>query len=1535
MLTVASLLLLSSSLCAAEQPGPLVCDYKYAWPRAEQVSLDGPWQLAWTDPPEGIALPESDKLEWIDVTVPCGVHWALYRAGKAPHPYVGRNIQSMRWIEDKTWWFRRRFVAPASLAGRHVRLIGDGVDYYAHYWLNGRYLGRSEGAFGTVKIGLENLRIGAENELLVRVDCGGYKLGREGGAPRASLIKSELWSGWDQGATDMNTVGIWQSVRLVPNGWPTLERPFARTLELSDEKAHVRVTTEVCTIRQDEAPCEVRVTVRGQQFDSPPVRGSVRVAPGSPMALADVDLEISQPRLWWPNGLGEQPMYEAEIELVRDDRVIDRLSVPFGIRTVERRPGGARRTSYAAREWVFYVNGRPMFVKGTNWMPIDALANVDRERYEWLLSAARDAGIQMIRVWGGGNLETDDFYELCDRYGIMIWQDFPLNVAWRAGKIDRDLWRTMVMWQMFRLRNHPSLVFWCGGNEFPPDDPANRDLVATIARYARILDGTRPFMGASPDEGDIHGYRQWDASWAWRSELMRGPFISEWGSHGMPSAATYRKVVREEEADAVIGPVLLKMDKKLLEKEFPEIAHHWIEFNPARLPQMLARGSAYDDLASVPLGRFSEAVAAGSAEFYKYSAEASRSAWPDNGGLLYWVWKRPWPAVAIQICDGLGQPIQVYYDVKRAYGSPWPCLVPPHLNYAPGDEVEMGTAVLTEVNRPAIRGAPLRARMVGPDLKVRKTWDELPPLDVPEGPEAVSGPSLSFAVPEDFARSFFFVVLELFDAEGKQLARNAYTFRCPPQLEDAAFRKAYRAKPAPGLRLDQGPWLRPQLEKTPTKLEARVLADSVKRESATRASLAVEVKNAGHLPAVMASIGFQEDYPHVADDGFFWLEPGEQRVVYVRVRLPSGAETTLTPIARAWNSQPVRMESQALPEMEEQDSEDTEAKPAPTPPADAVRPAAPGAEPGEGFAHFVTRQGDRLMDGERPWRFVGANMPGLVLPYDYWCALPERMVLPTPWEQEDGLKSLAQMNLRCVRTWNLPIRAPDEDKATSWKHVLGPGEFNDEAFRAVDHLLALANKHRVRVMFPLTADAGDYLGGIGTYAAHRGKPREAFYTDPQLKEDYKATLRYVLQRKNTVTGVRYRDDKAIFAWQFGNEMDRTKAPPGVQEAWQAEMAAFVKRLDPNHLVAYGRRFIPDEPDPNVDVVVNHYYGGDWVKTCRANRDKLRGKRPYVVSEFGLSTSAEQIAAMLREVEANGTSGAMIWSMYFHHRDGGFWWHAIPTHSGGSIFSYHWPGFPIGEPIQERAILQLLRAASFRMEARRETPRAPPDPPELLPFDRVPMFSWRGSAGADRYEIQRAEAADGPWTTLAKDVSDSEVAYRPLWSDTKAEPGRTYFYRVVAHNVAGPSKPSAVVGPVRVEQVCLADELADFSLAHAKSDGLELTNANNSQYGEYLYRAVGDKGQWIAYRLPGPIKSFRVIGFSGEEEGVLAVSVSADGAQYQPVAGKPAVRVLTPYRGKPTRQVTLEGEAPAGATHLKVEWLGPGELDRVEVLRGGP
>ncbi len=609
---------------------------------------------------------------------------------------------------------------------------------------------------------------------------------------------------------------------------------------------------------------------------------------------------------------------------------------------------------------------------------------------------------------------------------------------------------------------------------------------------------------------------------------------------------------------------------------------------------------------------------------------------------------------------------------------------------------------------------------------------------------------------------------------------------------------------------------------------------------------------------------------------------------------------------------------------------------------------ATGPDPAKEFDHFITRDGGRLMDGNREFRFIGANMPGLVLPYDWTLYLPERLHLPTPWEQEDAFKTLDQMNLRVVRLWNLPIRDPNEtpvEGGMTWHYVQGPGQFNEESFKVVDNLFALANKYGVRVVFDLTAESGDYLGGIGTYAAHRGKKRAEFYTDPQLKDDYKSTLRYVLMRTNTITGVPYREDKAILAWQFGNEMH--SAP----DVWITEMAAYIKSLDPNHLVAETRHQ-PGQTllvDANVDLVTRHLYAnyggveGGWPAAIRNELAKLQRERPLFIGEFGpyidgkMFTHAN-VVDKLREFldfvkSEQGISGAMVWSMYFHHQDGGFYWHQIMTYP--AVWSYHWPGFPSADAQREEGIMTAMREAAFEIQGLPVPPLPLPDAPELLPIGNVPLLTWRGSAGASGYSIQRSSAAEGPWTTLAENVCDADIAYRPLYSDTSARVGETWFYRVAARNASGISPPSNAVGPIEVKGVCLVDELQDFSRVDTKSDGLVLNNDYNAMYAEYLFRAKGSRGDWVTYRVPSPIQRVKVVAFFAEDLSDLTLETSADGATFTALEpDRKERRLPSPPGGAAGKQrrtmVEYESPVPGGQHFLKLRWNGAAELDRAEL-----
>jgi endo-1,4-beta-mannosidase len=275
----------------------------------------------------------------------------------------------------------------------------------------------------------------------------------------------------------------------------------------------------------------------------------------------------------------------------------------------------------------------------------------------------------------------------------------------------------------------------------------------------------------------------------------------------------------------------------------------------------------------------------------------------------------------------------------------------------------------------------------------------------------------------------------------------------------------------------------------------------------------------------------------------------------------------------------------------------------------------PPASPHSGFTSFVTVKGDQLMDEHGPLRFISFNIPCLHynednMPFDELNAWR----LPDEFEIRDALEAVRQMGGQVVRTYTLSVRKQDDLPGTP-RHVLGPGEFNEEVFQALDKVLQIANEKGIRVIIPFVNN-WIWWGGIAEYAAFRGKDKEAFWTDPELFDDFRKTIDYVVNRTNTYTGIAYKDDKAILGWQTGNELV-------CPAAWTSKTAAYIKRLDKNHLVIDGffTEVIREESisDANIDLLTTHHYSQDSNKTIRQikmNKLRSKDKKPYFVGEFG-------------------------------------------------------------------------------------------------------------------------------------------------------------------------------------------------------------------------------------------------------------------------------------------------------------------------------
>lgn len=588
--------------------------------------------------------------------------------------------------------------------------------------------------------------------------------------------------------------------------------------------------------------------------------------------------------------------------------------------------------------------------------------------------------------------------------------------------------------------------------------------------------------------------------------------------------------------------------------------------------------------------------------------------------------------------------------------------------------------------------------------------------------------------------------------------------------------------------------------------------------------------------------------------------------------------------------------------------------------------------------HFITRSGDKLMEGRQEYRFISFNIPNLHIvednmPFD----ATNEWRFPNEFEIADALLTVKQMGGRVARLYVLSICKKHGPNPIPC-HVKRPGEFNEEAFRALDKVLEIANRIGVRVIIPFV-DNWKWWGGIEQYAEYRGKSADEFWTDRGVIEDFKKTVHFTINRRNTFTSILYKDDKAILAWETGNELYSPYQ-------WTKEIAALIKSLDSKHLVLdgyyIGNKEIQPEAldDPNIDIVSSHHYPGPNKGAAEMAADILRfrqqigRKKVYIVGEVGFIPIAgmEQV---LNTVIRNGVAGALGWSLRFHNRDGGFYWHSEPA-GGGLYKAYHFPGFATGDAYEERALLKLIRYKAFEIRALPEPPHEAVKPPELLATTNVAAISWQGSVGASSYDIERAVSPAGPWALVGMDIDDTWVQYRSLFADTYAEPGNSYYYRVRAKNSVGTSDPSNVVGPVSVKDHTVVDELVDFTRVFARGGSLLLTTANAREFKEDTHRLKGSEESWIIYRTLQPLKNALLWAFMEDEDAPkdFEFHVSADGVSF--VRVEPSVTrfptEVNPYGYKLPMQYELAGIS-SGNHFLKIVFKGAAQISRVELRHG--
>ncbi len=587
------------------------------------------------------------------------------------------------------------------------------------------------------------------------------------------------------------------------------------------------------------------------------------------------------------------------------------------------------------------------------------------------------------------------------------------------------------------------------------------------------------------------------------------------------------------------------------------------------------------------------------------------------------------------------------------------------------------------------------------------------------------------------------------------------------------------------------------------------------------------------------------------------------------------------------------------------------------------RPVAAGSRSAE--PHRVSAATTQVLATKAP--FVSFNIPNLHYIEDDWrFTSMQRFRLPNEFEIRDALQTVSLMGGTVVRMYTLSVRKATDTPQTV-RHVLAPGQFNEEAFVVLDRVLAIAAELGIQVIIPFV-DNWAHWGGVAEYAAFRGKSRDAFFTDEQIISDFEVTIDKVLSRTNSITGRAYRDDPTIYAWETGNEL-------GSPDAWVARIAKTIKQRDPKHAVIDGTYgpLIREKSlnDPNIDIVSSHHYGpvARSLRMIDANVRMIHGKKRYFIGEFGLLTAADT-ESLLQYALSQPIEGILIWSLRFHNRDGGFYHHMEkPPYQ-----AYHFPSSPLGHDYDEQPIMDLMRRRAYAARGLAVPALPVPAAPSMLPVSALGEVAWRGSVGARSYLVERHSAANGRWETVAERIDETLPTYRTTFVDANAPVGEKVRYRVVATNETGLSAPSLPSEEVLIEGHLFVDEMIKPQYLEKLEGSTEFTTAHAELCKMDRERLRGKAGARVVYRPKGRATALRIYAFAQEAGEVFDLSWSSNGRDFAKIASAEqsfAGAVDQPVAFRPV--LVSASTLPAAARELAVTWRVPAEIGRVEIQTG--
>lgn len=637
--------------------------------------------------------------DWLPATVPGGVHHDLFQAGLIPNPYEDMNSPSCEWIENR-WWVYRVLLPKPDFDGNRVELVFNGLDYEALIFMNGQKLGVHKGMYHPAVFDVTQMLNACEQiEISVVLKHAPDEMAQIGKTSETFTQKSRFNYKWDF-STRLVNIGIWDDVLLRVHQPLSFDTVHVQT-STEREYGLVRVTgslTRTAEISSNEA-----TTMTAALID--PQGATVK----KELWNVDIDNEtfqfdwfVEDPQLWFPNGCGEQPLYRLKLTLNHHHELWDTYSHQIGIRKLTYTHND--QSPQDALPYTFVVNDTKIYIKGVNLVPLDHLyGNVKLEQYEWMLRAAKQGNFNMIRIWGGGIIEKEALYDLCDKYGLLIWQEFIQS----SSGVDNIPSKRPEFLQLLRIsaedalksrRNHVSMAVWSGGNELmnehnkpSTDEDENLSMLKALVKQHDPDRLFLPTSASGPVEyindkkgisHDVHGHWKYQGNpdhyriYAANDCL----FHSEFGVDGLSSERSIKKFLSKPYRNPV------SMEDSFMWR------HHGEWWDTLSRDTIL-----FGEMKE--LAEFVQCSQWIQAEGLRYILEANMRRKFQNSGSMIWQLNEPWPNVSCtNLIDYYMEPKMAYYWVRKTFAPVHVSLDYKKLNYQPGEQFEEEMHLFCQAN---------------------------------------------------------------------------------------------------------------------------------------------------------------------------------------------------------------------------------------------------------------------------------------------------------------------------------------------------------------------------------------------------------------------------------------------------------------------------------------------------------------------------------------------------------------------------------------------------------------------------------------------------------------------------------------------------------------------------------------------------------------------------------------------------------------------------------------------------------------------